>query len=165
MAGGRRVPGLHRTFSENACINARWCTKKVSSLLEQGEMHRQLLRPSSLQTLKFLAGTVKTSMQTATGKKLLEPMNQMLGTLGRLVKYWDPGKLENTEEHGTMEERKCTILQMDGVAISFINVPSSNCMFIAVRTTCFKAFVCSEVGTLHDCCSSEISHDSKHLFP
>lgn len=63
----------------------------------------------------------------------------------------EPGKLNTKEEHGTIEETKRSILQMDCKATCIINAPSSDRTFISVSSDSFEAFDGLELGALHAC--------------
>lgn len=92
-------------------------------------------------------------------------MNQLLGTIRCFVQFWEPGELNTVEEQGTIEERKCAILQMNHEATCIINAPSSDHPFITVRSDGFKPFVCSELGAVHKCQIAKNSKKFKEVVP
>lgn len=96
---------------------------------------------------------------------MFEKINQLLGTIKWFVHFWVPGKFSNIDEHGNFEERKCTILQMVREVTCIMNVPSSDCTLIAVRSDWLKLFVCSELEAVHDCYMVQISKTLKVTSP
>lgn len=83
--------------------------------------------------------------------------NQLFGTARGSVQLQKPGEHKRKEVHGTMEERKCTILKRHCESTCIIYVPYSDCMFIAVSSNQFKALVCSRLRSFRDCSTAEIS--------
>lgn len=54
---------------------------------------------------------------------------------------------------------------MDREATSIINVPSSDSMFLVVKSEWVNALVSSELGALNDCYNAEISKNFKEFIP
>lgn len=71
-------------------------------------------------------------------KNLFEVIVRLLGTVAYFVQFSDPGELKSIEKHGTIEESKSIILQVDPESTCLIYVPSSDCTFIAVNNDYFK---------------------------
>lgn len=65
----------------------------------------------------------------------------MLGTIRYFVQYLVRRMLENVEKHGPEEEKKCTVLQIDIVALRIVNLQSPEYTFIALRSFCFESFI------------------------
>lgn len=72
-------------------------------------------------------------------------------------------QLNNIAEPEAIQEKKCTILQLNCNAKSIINVAFSNSALIAIRRHKSKEFVASELGAVQDCYIAENSKFSKKL--
>lgn len=51
------------------------------------------------------------------------------------VEIWQPGELNTVVEHGTIKQRKCTMVQGNLKNSYITNIPFSYCTFIAVKST------------------------------
>lgn len=97
------------------------------------------------------------------GKDLVEALSQQLCTTACFVQVSEPGKL-NTINGMEVSRKEHIILQIDRAAKFIINVPCSHRSFVAVRSAWVKAFLCWDLGAVHDCYIAEISKKLKEVM-